>query len=60
MYLKENFIVSLPIESANGSILLMSNVADLLGAVEEVDGDAGGEGEDPGGGDGDGRIQLGS
>ncbi len=38
----------------------MADVADLLRAVEEVDGDAGGEGEDPGGADGDGRVQLGS
>ena len=59
-YLKENFIVGLSIEGADGSILLVSDVADLLGAVEEVDGDAGREGEDPGGADSDGRVQLGS
>ena len=56
LYLEEDFVVGIPVEGANGPVLV---VADDLGAVQEEDRDTSCTGKDPGGADGDGRVQLG-
>ena len=48
----------LSVKGADGSIVVMANSSNVFGAVQEVDGDARGEGEDPRGADGDCCVQL--
>ena len=58
VYLKDDFIVMLSVKGADGSIVVVSNSSNVFGAVQEVDGDTRGEGEDPRGADGDCCVQL--
>ena len=48
----------LSVKGADGSIVVMANSSNVFGAVQEVDGDTRGEGEDPRGADGDCCVQL--
>ena len=60
IYLKNDFVIMLSIKSADGSILFMPHPSYIFSAIQEVNGDTGGKGEDPCGADSNGCVKLSS